>query len=741
MHESVSHRASFNQPYFEKLNGPQREAVEALDGPVLVLAGAGTGKTRVLTTRLAHLLNTSRAYPSQILAVTFTNKAAQEMKHRVSTLLNGAPVEGWWLGTFHSLCARMLRRHAELVGLSSNFTILDSDDQVRLLKQIMEGENIDTKKWAPKAMIHFIERWKDRGMTPDQVNLNDAGDLADGRLPGLYRLYQSRLKAVNACDFGDLLLHMITILRDPKNAEVLADYHRRFKYILVDEYQDTNVAQYMWLRLLAQGSNNICCVGDDDQSIYGWRGAEVGNILRFEKDFPGAKIIRLEQNYRSTNHILNAAGSIIANNEGRLGKTLWSESGDGEKLDVRGLWDGAAEARWVGEEIEQLQIKKYPLSEIAVLVRAGFQTREFEERFIQLGLAYKVIGGPRFYERQEIRDALAYLRIIVQPADDLALERIINVPKRGLGDTTVATLYAHARKRGISLHDAITDLTQTDELKPKVKATLMKFIDDLNRWRSLVSTMHHAELTAMVMDESGYTDMWKTDKTPEAPGRLENLKELVSGMSEYESLPEFLEHVALVLENQNTMGSDAISIMTLHGAKGLEFDAVFLPGWEEGLFPSQKTMDEHGIKGLEEERRLAYVGITRARKKAYISFAANRRMYGNWVNSIPSRFVDELPPAHVEVQSDMGMSVGTSTENRYAGRSQHWDSSGFRPPAAVYDRKVVTEHGEVFGRGDKVFHEKFGYGKIINIDGHKLDIAFEKSGQKRVMDSFVQKVE
>lgn len=739
MHESISKAASFNPPYLENLNGPQREAVEALDGPVLVLAGAGTGKTRVLTTRLAHLLNTGRAFPSQILAVTFTNKASQEMKHRVSSLLNGAPVEGWWLGTFHSLCARMLRRHADLVGLSSNFTILDPDDQIRLLKQIMEGESIDTKKWAPKAMISQIDRWKDRGMTPDQVTIEEAGDLAGGKLPALYRQYQARLKAVNACDFGDLLLHMITILRDPKNAELLADYHRRFKYILVDEYQDTNVAQYLWLRLLAKGSNNICCVGDDDQSIYGWRGAEVGNILKFEADFPGAKIIRLEQNYRSTNHILNAAGSIISHNEGRLGKTLWSDSGDGEKIDVRGLWDGAAEARWVGEEIEQLQIKKYSLNQIAVLVRAGFQTREFEERFIQLGLSYKVIGGLRFYERQEIRDALAYLRIVNQPADDLALERIINLPKRGLGDSTIATLYAHARSKGISLNDAIMDLTQTDELKPKVKATLMKFMDDVERWRSLISTMAHPELTALVLDESGYADMWKMDKTPEAPGRLENLKELVSGMSEYESLQEFLEHVALVLENQNNNESDAISIMTLHGAKGLEFDAVFLPGWEEGLFPSQRTMDENGIKGLEEERRLAYVGITRARKKAFISFVANRRMYGNWVNSIPSRFVDELAPAHVEVSADMGMSAPL-------GRSTHWDSSGIRPMprphvSEIHDRKVMTEDGVIFSRGDKVFHEKFGYGKIINIDGHKLDIAFEKSGQKRVMDSFVQKAE
>lgn len=739
MHDSASidtpSSAASDAPYLQNLNDPQREAIETLDGPVLVLAGAGTGKTRVLTTRLAHLLYTGRAYPSQILAVTFTNKAAQEMKERVSHLLNGAPVEGWWLGTFHSIAARMLRKHADLVGLSSNFTILDPDDQVRLLKQLMEVNNVDHKKWAPKAMIGFIDRWKDRGLTPDMVNADEVGELAGGKLHLLYRQYQERLRAVNACDFGDLLLHMITILRNPEHAGVLEDYHRRFKYILVDEYQDTNVAQYLWLRLLAQGSKNICCVGDDDQSIYGWRGAEVGNILKFEKDFPGAKIVRLEQNYRSTNNILKAAGAVISNNEGRLGKELWSEAGDGEKIAVRGLWDGEAEARWVGEEIEQLQRKQWRLSEMAVLVRAGFQTREFEERFIQLGVPYRVIGGPRFYERMEIRDALAYLRVIAQKADDLALERIINTPKRGLGDATVNTLYAYGRAKGICLHDAIMDLTQTDELRPKVKATLMKLLDDFARWRSLVDSMDHAQLAAQVLEESGYMQMWKEDKTPEAPGRLENLKELISGMSEYDGLAEFLEHIALVLENQNNTVGDSVTVMTLHGAKGLEFDAVFLPGWEEGLFPSQRTMDENGIKGLEEERRLAYVGITRARKKAYISFAANRRMYGNWISAIPSRFVDELPEEHVEVQSDTGL-------YQQAGRSQHWDSSGFKPAAKpkvqTHDRKVRAEDGTVFARGDRVFHDKFGYGKIINIDGHKLDIVFEHSGKKRVMDSFVK---
>lgn len=733
MQNPSAQSASAFSTYLDTLNPQQREAVEVLDGPVLVLAGAGTGKTRVLTTRLAHLLNMGKAYPSQILAVTFTNKAAQEMKHRVSQILGGQPVEGWWLGTFHSIAARMLRRHADLVGLQSNFTILDPDDQLRLLKQIMENENIDVKKWPPKAMISYIDRWKDRGIVPAQVSADEAGEAAGGKLQMLYRLYQERLRSINACDFGDLLLHMITILRDPKNANVLSDYHRRFRYILVDEYQDTNVAQYLWLRLLAQGSNNICCVGDDDQSIYGWRGAEVGNILKFEQDFPGSKIIRLEQNYRSTNTILKAAGAVISNNDGRLGKELWSEAGEGDKISVRGLWDGEAEARWVGEEIEQLQNKKYSLNEIAVLVRAGFQTREFEERFIQLGLPYKVIGGPRFYERMEIRDALAYLRVVAQPADDLALERIINTPKRGLGDATIQTLYAYGRAKNISLNDSIMDLTQTDELKPKVKSTLMKLLDDFNRWRSLISSMNHPELAALILEESGYMQMWKTDKTPEAPGRIENLKELISGMQSYESLAEFLEHVALVLENQDSSTGEFISVMTLHGAKGLEFDAVFLPGWEDGLFPSQRTMDENGVKGLEEERRLAYVGLTRARKKAFVSFAANRRMYGNWMSAIPSRFVDELPPAHTDVKADTGLYPGA-----LAGRSQHWDSSGFGAKKQIYERKIAEDE-VLFERGERVFHDKFGYGVIINIDGHKLDIDFDHGGPKRVMDSFIAK--
>ncbi len=724
-------------PCLAGLNAPQRDAVEALDGPVLVLAGAGTGKTRVLTARLAHILQSGKAHPWQILAVTFTNKAAQEIKRRVIDMLY--PVEIQWMGTFHALSARMLRRHAELVGLTSSFTIIDTDDQIRLVKQLMDAAGIDPKKWPPRSILGMIERWKDRGLNPGDVPPHDGGDFAEGQALTLYRQYQQRLKTINACDFGDLLLHMVTILKDPMHKDILADYNRRFRYILVDEYQDTNVAQYLWLRLLAQGHGNICCVGDDDQSIYGWRGAEVENILRFERDFPGAKIVRLEQNYRSTGHILAAASAVIAHNEGRLGKTLWCDADDGEKVTVRGLWDGEAEARWVGEEVEQLQHKGWPLNQIAVLTRTGFQMREFEERFMQLGLPYRVIGGPRFYERAEIRDALAYLRVIAQPDDDLALDRIINVPKRGLGDTTVQSLHQHARSKGVSLHAAIADLVAAETLKPRPRDTLAGLLRDFNRWRDAVANTPHPQLAAQVLEESGYMAMWQADKSPDAPGRVDNLKELVTGMAEFESLPAFLEHIALVMEAQDQgAGDDAVTLMTLHGAKGLEFDAVFLPGWEEGLFPSQRSMDENGLKGLEEERRLAYVGITRARKKSFISYAANRRVYGNWMAALPSRFVEELPEDHIDAHADTGLSQ--------AGRSKHWDSSGFdgsRRAAMPPMQKIVTERVSHTGftSGDRVTHATFGPGTVIHVDGNKLDIKFDTAGQKRLMESFVQRVE
>ena len=723
--------------YFQGLNPEQARAVATLDGPVLVLAGAGTGKTRVLTTRLAHVIKSGRAWPSQVLAVTFTNKAAQEMKHRIAALLDAPDgVEGMWLGTFHAIAARMLRRHAELVGLTSNFTILDDDDQVRLIKALMEAANIDTKKTPPRALAAQIGRWKDKGLKPADIPPAEAG--AAG---AIYTQYQTRLKTLNACDFGDLLLHVIEILRNPAHADILAEYHRRFRYIMVDEYQDTNVAQYLWLRLLAAGSNNVCCVGDDDQSIYGWRGAEVENILRFERDFPGAVTIRLEQNYRSTGHILGAASGVIAQNESRLGKTLWSQSEPGEKVVVQGVWDGEAEARFVAEEIEQLQRKGFTLNDMAVLVRAGFQMREFEDRFMQTGLHYRVIGGPRFYERAEIRDALAYLRVVAQPNDDLALERIINLPKRGIGDTTLQTLYTHARERGLSLYNAILSMLDTGTLKPKIHDTLKNLIADFVRWRDNLTRVEHPQLATQVLEESGYMAMWQADKTPEAPGRIENLKELITGMAEFESLAVFLEHVSLVMEAQNKDGAhdDAITIITLHGAKGLEFPVVFLPGWEEGLFPSQRSMDESGIKGLEEERRLAYVGITRARQRCFISYAANRRVYGNWTSAIPSRFVDELPEDHIDAQAESGL--------YRAGKSQHWDSSGFSgavrsvpvAPRTPLGRPVERVSIAGFKSGDRVIHASFGPGTVIHVDGNKLDILFDKAGQKRLMDSFVQK--
>jgi DNA helicase-2/ATP-dependent DNA helicase PcrA len=751
-------------PYMQGLNAPQQEAVENLDGPLLVLAGAGTGKTRVLTTRLAHIIDSFKAQPGEILAVTFTNKAAQEMKHRVSAILGGQMVEGWWLGTFHSLAARMLRRHAELVGLTSQFTIIDTDDQTRLLKQLIENEKIDTKKNAPKLAANIISGWKDKALMPSQITQDMAGQAFDGKLPRIYDLYQKRMKTLNCCDFGDLLLHIITIFKNPDHAEILAQYHRRFRYIMVDEYQDTNVAQYLWLRLLAKESQNICCVGDDDQSIYGWRGAEVGNILRFEKDFEGAKTIRLEQNYRSTNHILCAAGKMIEQNGERLGKTLWSAAGDGDKVSVHGLWDGEAEARWVGEQIEQLQREQMPLNQIAILVRAGFLMREFEDRMISLGIPYRVIGGPRFYERQEIRDALAYLRITMQPHDDLALERIINLPKRGIGPTTVQTAYRYARANGLSLHDAIRSLSETDEIKPKQRQTLIALFQDFDRWRGMIETTHHAELASIILDESGYTGMWQADKSVEADGRLDNLKEFISAMGEYETLAEFLEHVALVLDNNDNNSGERVSIMTLHGSKGLEFQAVFLPGWEDGVFPSKRSTDELGVKGLEEERRLAYVGITRARQKCYISFAANRRTYGQRISAMPSRFIDELPADHINSSSDIQTHHAPSSNRFGSGRSTHWDSSlnalDYSAPASTASgmkdvtprgiamntapqRGIATQTGNESGvrSGMRVSHPKFGTGQIVFVDGNKLDIVFDAAGRKRVMQSFIDIIE
>ncbi len=748
--------------YLDDLNPAQRAAVEALDGPVLMLAGAGTGKTKALTARIVHLLRMGKARPNEILAVTFTNKAAREMKLRVGRLL-GEVAEGMpWMGTFHSLSVKILRRHAELVGLKSNFTILDTDDQVRLLKQLILAANIDEKRWPARMLAGMIDGWKNRALTPERVPSSEAGGY-NNRGTELYAQYQERLRTLNACDFGDLLLHCVVIFQ--ANPDVLAQYQRWFRYILVDEYQDTNVCQYLWLRLLAQAHRNICCVGDDDQSIYGWRGAEVGNILRFEKDFPGAHVVRLEQNYRSTPHILAAASGVIAGNAGRLGKTLWTEAKDGEKVRLIGHWDGEEEARWIGEEVEALQHGRRGLHPVgldgqAILVRASHQMRAFEDRFLTIGLPYRVIGGPRFYERQEIRDAMAYFRLSVSPEDDLAFERVVNLPKRGLGDKAQADIQRTARGAGVSLHEGARELVAHGGIGGKGAGQLRAFVEGIDRWHraTRVVDYDHVRLAETILEESGYTEMWQNDKTPEAPGRLENLKELVKALEQFDNLQGFLEHVSLIMDNETEEGGEKVSIMTLHAAKGLEFPVVFLPGWEDGLFPSQRSMDESGLKGLEEERRLAYVGITRAEKLCTISFASNRRVYGQWQSQLPSRFIDELPSDHVEVQTPPGLYGGgfgaaapyavSAMEDRVSKAdvyaSPGWkrmqdrvQSRGVSQPrearGMVIDATVVSAHSE----GDRVFHRKFGYGIVIGIEGDKLEIDFSKAGIKKVVAGFI----
>jgi DNA helicase-2/ATP-dependent DNA helicase PcrA len=744
-------------PYLDGLNPTQRAAVEATEGPVLVLAGAGTGKTRVLTTRLAHILHQGLARPWQVLAVTFTNKAAREMKNRIEQLV-GMPVERLWLGTFHALGARILRRHAELVGLRPDFTILDADDQVRLVKQILQAESVDDQRWPARAVLGVIERWKDRGLTPERVPAGDGGEIAGGRVLEIYSAYQARLLQLNACDFGDLLLHCLTIFTT--HNDVLADYQDRLRYIMVDEYQDANIAQYLWLRLLAQKHKNICCVGDDDQSIYSWRGAEVGNILRFEKDFAGAKVIRLEQNYRSTGHILAAASALIAHNEGRLGKTLWTEGEPGRLISIRGVWDGIEEARGIGEEIEALRQAGIRPGAMAILVRAGFQTREFEERFVTIGMPYRVVGGLRFYERQEIRDAIAYLRIVRQPDDDLAFERIVNTPRRGLGSSTLQAIHRLARAEGRSLSLSARRLAETDELKPRARSSLAHLLEDFERWRNLARAVEPAELAETVLDESGYTAMWQADKSVEAPGRLENLKELVTALEEFESLEGFLDHVSLVMENETGEASDQVSLMTLHSAKGLEFDVIFLPGWEEGLFPHQRALDEGGIAALEEERRLAYVGLTRARARVYISFAANRRVHNQWQSAIPSRFIEELPRDRVDVMTAPGLyggqgtgggptrapSYGYAAPGRPTGTGEA-ARSPFTPRRSSRQALVIDGEARTLAEGapahrhkvgDRIFHQKFGGGAVLAVDGDKLRIAFDHAGEKMVIASFVE---
>jgi DNA helicase-2/ATP-dependent DNA helicase PcrA len=724
--------------YLSQLNTAQREAVETVDGPLLVLAGAGTGKTRVLTTRFAHILLTGRAFPNQVLAVTFTNRAAREMRDRVGALL-GRPVEGLWLGTFHALCARMLRRHAEQAGLRSNFTILDMDDQLRLLKQVMEAARIDLKRWPPQSLMAVIQRWKDRGLAPARLTAADDTDFANGAARELYEAYQARLRTVNATDFGDLLLHMTEALRN--HPDILAQYHRMFRYILVDEYQDTNLVQYLWLRLLAQGHKNICCVGDDDQSIYSWRGAEVENILRFEHDFPGARIVRLEENYRSTAPILATASGLIAHNEGRLGKTLRPGRADafGERVAVVGLWDSDEEARMVGERIESLRRDGEKLREMAILVRAGFQTRAFEERLITLGIPYRVIGGLRFYERQEIRDAIAYMRLVAQPADDLAFERIVNVPRRGIGEVALRAIHEAARAGSLPLTEAAARLVAAGELKGQARSQLGELLRGFQRWRTLLETDGHVVTVATLLDESGYTEMWQRDKSPDAPGRLENLKELLRALADFETLAGFLDHVSLVMENDEAAEGDRISLMTLHAAKGLEFDTVFLPGWEEGLFPNQRALDEGGVKSLEEERRLAYVGLTRARRRAIVSYAANRRIYTNWQTSIPSRFIDELPDTDIERAGSAALAREAALTLSVFPRQFPLVARRQRS-AEPWEQPARPARTDIIPVGARVFHQKFGYGTVRAAEDEKLDVAFDKAGDKRVLDRFVERV-
>ncbi len=775
-------------PYLDGLNPAQRAAVEALEGPVLMLAGAGTGKTRALTARIVHLLMTGTARPNEILAVTFTNKAAREMKLRVASLL-GQPVEGMpWLGTFHAICVKLLRRHAELAGLKSNFTILDTDDQQRLMKQLIIADGIDEKRWPARQLAGIIDGWKNRALTPEKLPAAEAGAF-DRKGPALYAQYQRRLRDLNAVDFGDLLLHMITIFQ--AHPDLLTQYQRWFRFILVDEYQDTNVAQYLWLRLLAAGHSNICVVGDDDQSIYGWRGAEVGNILRFEKDFPGAKVIRLEENYRSTAHILQAANGVIAHNRERLGKTLRSVGEEGEKLRLIGHWDGEEEARWIGEEIEALArgtrgMDPVSPDDMAILVRASHQMRAFEDRFLTIGLPYRVIGGPRFYERMEIRDAMAYFRVVVSPDDDLAFERIFNTPKRGLGDKAQAEVQKLARSHGISLIEGARLAVEGGTIGGKGARELKALVDGIARWRGLMlgavaplgaddddllidddrpaSRLSHIELAEIILDESGYTAMWQNDKTPEAPGRLENLKELVKALELFENLQGFLEHVSLIMDNESDDAEPKVTLMTLHAAKGLEFPAVFLPGWEDGLFPSQRAMDETGLKGLEEERRLAYVGITRAERLCTVSFAGNRRVYGQWQSQMPSRFIDELPEDHVEVLTPPGLHghgrmgavaspvagmMRGSDLHQAAARADVYNSPGWRrlqtntarpglhQPTQARSMIIDAQAVAVFAVGARVFHQKFGYGAVVSVEGDKLGVEFDKAGLKHVVASYL----
>ena len=721
-----------NKYHFAELNEAQIEAVKTVNGPLLVLAGAGTGKTRVLTSRLSYILQNNIAHPSQICTVTFTNKAANEMRIRVEKMI-GNSVAGWWLGTFHSLAARILRSNAELVNLKNTFTIIDTDDQIRLIKQVLSLENIDEKRWPARSLLSIIQRWKDMGLNPIDVKdtFHSGTDFANNQAIKLYKLYQNRLLTLNAADFGDLLLHVITIFQ--KHSEIKKLYQNKFKYILVDEFQDTNASQYYWLKTLAEEHKNLCAVGDDDQSIYSWRGADVTNILNFEKDFKNTKTIRLEENYRSTGNILAAASGLIAKNQSRLGKTLWTKGEMGDKINIRTVFDGKQEAESISDEIESYQRNKNSLNNVAILVRAGFQTRTFEERFLKIGLPYQVIGGLRFYERAEIRDAIAYLRLINSSDDQLAFERIINKPKRGLGDKTIRQIEQYSRSSKLNLEMAARKLAETDELTSKASSSIRLFSKKIDKWREDLSKNKLGELVELVLEESGYIEMLKKDRSIEAPGRLDNLKELVNAINEFESLQNFLEHIQLVMEGANNQNLETAKIMTLHAAKGLEFPLVFLPGWEEGLFPNQRSVDESGESGLEEERRLAYVGITRAKNNVWIFNANSRLTHGQWIDCIPSRFIDELPDKNI---------------NRFSSYSNNFKSSIASEWLIANNKKEINlskdyideNNDNKFKLRERIFHQKFGYGKILEIDGDKVTIDFEKAGEKKLMLTFIEKI-
>ncbi len=732
---------------FNRLNEPQKDAVFHNEGPMLVLAGAGTGKTGVLTTRLIRILMEKRALPGEILSVTFTNKAANEMKERITNQIGNLSTGLKWLGTFHSIGAQILRFHPEKVDLESNFIILDTDDQIRLLKQIIKDENIDDKRWPAKQLLNLIDKWKNKGLYPEDISANDGDYYANGKGQKLYKIYQQRLKFFNASDFGDLILECIRLFEN--NPDILNTYQRRFKFILVDEYQDTNFSQHKLLKLISGEEKNICCVGDDDQSIYSWRGAEVSNILKFEKDFTNAKVIRLEENYRSTGHILSAASKLIENNESRLGKTLWTGSGEGEKVIIKSVWDGEEEARQITSELEKMSLKNINLDETAILVRASYQMREFEDRFISVGLPYKVIGGPRFYERKEIRDVNAYLRLAVRPEDSLALERVINTPKRGIGETSVKKIRDHSKINNLPMIESIKDLLLENIFKGKAQNSLEKLVNLINHWNQLIIEEDKVDIAEIIVEDSGYLEMLKNEKSVTSEGRIENIYELFRSLEPFENIRSYLEHISLVMEIDSNNAGKKVSLMTLHAAKGLEFDYIFLPGWEEGVFPNQRAIDEGGIESLEEERRLAYVGITRAKKKSSIFYAANRRIHNQWISSMPSRFVSELPEDNTETD------LSNYSGEKELFREQEFtdfDQSDYETPGwerAKYNSEVkVIDHQETanknlyndspFKLGSKVIHKKFGKGKILSIDGKKLTINFGESGTRKVMENFVE---